>query len=120
MSRDPSPEVRHVVVQALGEIAATREAGKPPRSIVGQRAPTVDPIQPVSGEIRSRMVDALIESLETDEYQSIRTKAIRALGEVGDRRALPHLRRLAEQGTEEDVREARRALERIESFRKSG
>jgi len=120
MAHDPLPEVRHVVVQALGEIAATREEGKPPRSVVGRRAPTIDPIQPVSEEIRSRMVDALIESLEMDEYQSIRTKAIRALGEVRDERAIPHLERLVEQGSEEDVREARRVLEEIRSSRRSG
>ena len=116
MACDPSPEVRHVVVQALGEMGATREPGKPPRSIVGRRAPTVDPIRPVSDEVRRRIVDALIESLAPDEYQSIRTKAIRALGEIGDERALPALRRLVGQGTEEDVREARRAIESIQAF----
>jgi len=123
MSRDPSPEVRHVAVQALGQIAAARtvkeseavQTGGAAGTITKQRSPgqPVDRIAPVSERMRNNIIEALIVALDEDEYQSIRTKAIRALAEIGERRVIPHLERLQEQGTEDDQREARRALFRL-------
>lgn len=115
MADDPSPEARHVVVQALGEVATIRQRGEVEvlRGVQGRPAPTVDPIEPVAAEVRTRIVDLLIERLAPDEYQSIRTKAIRALEQIGDRRAIPPLERLREEGSEEDRRETRRALDEL-------
>lgn len=118
MAGDPSAEVRHVVVQALGEIAAARGGGEAvaaSRDDRGEGGEVADPIEEVSREMRARIVDVLIESLEADELQSIRTKAVRALGQIGERRAISHLERLREQGSEDDVREARWALDRLGS-----
>ena len=105
MVHDPSAEVRHVVVQALGEIAAA----KVPEGATADSTGT-DPIVPIGEELRGRIVELLLEKLDPDEHQSIRTKAIRALGGIGDERAVPALERLWEMGTEDDQREARRAL----------
>ena len=49
-----------------------------------------------------------------DSYQSIRTKAVRSLEQMGPPpSAAPALRRLAEGGTDEDRREAGRALDNL-------
>lgn len=105
MAHDPSAEVRHVVVQALGEIAAAKGS-----KAVAADSEGPEPIAPVGEELRGRLVELLLEKLDPDEYQSIRTKAIRALAESGDERAVPALERLRELGTEDDQREAQRAL----------
>jgi HEAT repeat protein len=122
MADDPSPEARHVVVQALGEVATIRERGdvEALRGVQGRPAPTVDPIEPVDAKVRVRIVDLLIERLAPDEYQSIRTKAIRALEQIGDRRAIPPLERLREEGSEEDRRETRRALDELQEAEAAG
>jgi len=122
MADDPSPEARHVVVQALGEVATIRERGdvEALRGVQGRPAPTVDPIEPVAEEVRARIVDLLIERLAPDEYQSIRTKAIRGLEQIGDRRAIPSLERLREEGSEEDRREVRRALDELRNAEVAG
>ena len=99
LSRDPSAEVRHVAVQALGQIAAGQAPG-------GAAA---------TGRLRGNIVEALIASLD-EPYQTIRTKAVRALGAVGDDKAEPHLLRLQERGDEEDRREAGLALEKIRAL----
>ncbi|MBT4499126.1 MAG: HEAT repeat domain-containing protein [Gemmatimonadetes bacterium] len=122
MADDPSPEARHVVVQALGEVATIRKRGdvEALRGVQGRPAPTVDPIEPVAAEVRTRIVDLLIERLVPDEYQSIRTKAIRGLEQIGDRRAIPPLERLREEGSEEDRREVRRALDELREEEAAG
>ena len=97
MSRDPSPEVRHVAVQALGHIAAGSAPGA----------------EEVSPRIRSSIVEALIVALDEADYQSIRTKAVRALEDIGDPRVIQHLERLRDAGTEDDRREAGGAIERL-------
>jgi HEAT repeat protein len=96
MTRDPSAKVRHVAVQALGQLAS----GRAPRA------------RPVSARTRENVVEALIASLE-EPMQTIRTKAIRSLEMMEAQRAAPHLRPLAESGTAEDRREAGRVLENL-------
>ena len=99
LSRDPSPEVRHVAVQALGQIAS----GRLPRPGVG----------PVEGGRRDLIVKALLDAI-AEPRQSIRTKAVRSLEMMEAAEAIPTLRVL-EHGTEEDRREARRVLESLQA-----
>ena len=77
MTRDPSAEVRHVAVQALGQIGSQQH--------VGDGGP--DPIHPISEGELDNVLEALIASLDENEVQSVRTKAVRALRVVGDARA---------------------------------
>ena len=91
MSLDPSAEVRYVAVQALGQIG---------------RAPLRRPA-------RNAIYEALLVALDADELQSIRSKAVHALAEVGDARAVPHLQRLMREGTEKDQIAARQALYKL-------
>ena len=91
MSVDPSNEVRYVAVQALGQIGQAQR-GKPARDAI---------------------YEALLVALDADELQSIRSKAIHALAEVGDKRAVPHLQRLMREGTEKDQIAARLALYKL-------
>ena len=91
MSVDPSNEVRYVAVQALGQIGS---ALRPARS-------------------QRHVYEALLVALDADELQSIRDKAVHALAEVGDERAVPHLQRLMREGTEEDQIAARLALYKL-------
>ncbi len=100
MSRDPSPEVRHVAVQSLGQIAT----GDAPNFVAE-----------VAEQTRNNIVEALLAALDESDYQSIRTKAVQALGAIGARRAVPHLLLLQRQGTAEDRRETRRILEGFEA-----
>ncbi len=88
MSLDPSDEVRYVAVQALGQIGRA----------------------PLSLPARNAIYEALLVALDADELQSIRSKAVHALVEVGDARAVPHLQRLMKEGTEKDQIAARQAL----------
>ncbi|MFH1567851.1 MAG: HEAT repeat domain-containing protein [Gemmatimonadota bacterium] len=97
MTRDPSDEVRYVAVQALGQLAT----GDTPRSV-----------GPVSERVRASIVEALVAELD-EPLQSIRTKAVRSLEQIGAPEAAPHLERLRSQGTAEDVREAGRVLEKL-------
>ena len=103
LSRDPSAEVRHVAVQALGQIGS------------GQHAPPVptDPIDPVGERMRNNIYEALLVALDADELQSIRIKAIRALLQIGDTRVVPQLEQLVREGTDKDKMEAQRALDRL-------
>lgn len=106
MAVDPSPDVRYVVVQALGELGAGgRESS--------YRRPPRDPIVQPSAALRDSLVTALLERLRPDEYQSIRTRTIRALGEMQAEEAVPALEELEASGTADDQREARRALVEI-------
>ena len=99
MSRDPSAKVRHVAVQALGHIAA----GSAPEAVdVGPR-------------MQASIVEALIAALDEGAYQSIRTKAVKALESIGDPVSLPHLQRLHDTGSEEDRREAGRVIQKLEA-----
>ena len=91
MSLDPSNEVRYVAVQALGQIGSA-----------SQRWPA-----------RNAIYEALLVALDADELQSIRDKAVHALAEVGDERAVPHLQRLMREGTEKDQIAARLALYKL-------
>ena len=91
MSLDPSNEVRYVAVQALGQIGSA-----------AQRRPA-----------RNAIYEALLVALDADELQSIRSKAVQALAEVGDKRAVPHLQRLMREGTEKDQIAARLALYKL-------
>ena len=96
LAGDREAEVRHVAVQTLGQAAV----GRAPRSP-----------GPLAGAERAAVEEALVVALG-DSYQSIRTKAVRALEQMGPPPgAAPALRRLAEGGTDEDRREAGRALE---------
>ena len=98
MSRDAAPEVRHVAVQALGQIAvgdAPRAQGK------------------ASERLRGHIVEALIVGLH-ESHQAVRTKAVRALGLIGGQKAVLHLERLSNTGTVEDKREAGLSLEKIQ------
>ena len=99
MTRDPSARVRHVAVQALGQLAS----GRAPRAT------------PVSERTRDNVVEALIAALE-EPMQTIRTKAIRSLEMMEARRAAPYLRPLAESGTPEDRREAGRVLNGLQEL----
>lgn len=99
LSRDPNAEVRHVAVQALGQIVSGSAPG-------GEAA---------TGRVRNNIIEALIAALD-EPYQTIRTKAIRALGAVGESRVETHLQRLQGQGDEEDRREAGLALEKIRAL----
>jgi len=98
LSRDPSAKVRHVAVQALGQIAM----GEVPRSP-----------GPAAGRDRGNIVEALLAALDETSYQSIRTKAVRALEKIRAPEAIPHLERLQRDGTEEDRRESTRVLEEL-------
>ena len=97
MSRDPAAEVRHVAAQALGHIAV----GSAPHA------------EEVSSRMRDNIIEALSVALDEVDYQSIRTKAVKALEQIGDPRVIPHLERLHQQGSEEDKRETRRVLEKL-------
>ena len=97
MSRDQAPEVRHVAVQSLGQIAV----GSAPE------APEI------SARVRDNVLEALIAALDEVDYQSIRSKAVKALEQIGDPRVIPHLERLHQEGSEEDQRETRRVLEKL-------
>ncbi len=99
LSRDPSAEVRHVAVQALGQMGA----GLVPRSA-----------GPLSGQDRSNTIEALVAALD-EPYQSIRTKAVRSLEQIGAPEATQALHRLHAEGTEEDQRETRRVLESLDA-----
>ena len=98
MSRDPSAEVRHVAVQALGQIAAGEAPGA--EAVVSQR-------------VRDNIFEALIAALDEPAYQTIRIKAVRALEQLADPRLVPYLEHLAAKGSEEDQREANRVLEKF-------
>ena len=104
LSRDPSPEVRHVAVQALGQIGSGQHV--PPEGI--------DPIAPVGERMRNNIYEALLVALDADELQSIRIKAVRALLQVGDTRVVPQLQQLLREGTDKDKIEAQRALDRLD------
>ncbi len=104
LSRDPSPEVRHVAVQALGQIGSGQHA--PPEGI--------DPIAPVGERMRNNIYEALLVALDADELQSIRIKAVRALLQVGDTRVVPQLQQLLREGTDKDKIEAQRALDKLD------
>ena len=98
LAGDQQAKVRHVAVQTLGQAAV----GRAPRSP-----------GPLAGAERAAVEEALVASLR-DSYQSIRTKAVRALEQMGPPpSAAPALRRLAEGGTDEDRREAGRALDNL-------
>jgi HEAT repeat protein len=104
LSRDPSPKVRHVAVQALGQIGAGKHV--PPEGI--------DAIAPVAERMRERIVEALLVALDGHEIQSIRTKAVRALAEIGSARTVKPIGKLARGGSDEDRQEARRALDKLQ------
>jgi HEAT repeat protein len=106
MSEDASAVVRHVAVQALGELGMVAQ-GRAPR---GQPR---DPFVRSTPEQLEAMVTALLQRLGADENQSVRTKAIRALGDIRHERAVPALTRLQRDGTPDDHREVRRALNAI-------
>ena len=91
MSLDPADEVRYVAVQALGQIGRTL----------------------LSPSARNAVYEALLVALDADELQSIRSKAVYALAELGDVRAVPHLQRLMKEGTEKDQIAARQALYKL-------
>ena len=103
MSRDPSAEVRHVAVQALGQIGSGQHAPPAPK----------DPIVPVGEKLREEIYQTLLVALDPDELQSIRIKAMRALVQLRDMRAIPHLEQRAREGTDKERLEARRALDKL-------
>lgn len=91
MALDPSDEVRYVAVQALGQMG---------RASLGRSD-------------RNAIYEALLGALDADELQSIRSKAVHALAEVGDERAVPHLQRLMREGREKDRIAVRPALYKL-------
>ena len=93
LTGDYSPEVRHVAVQALGNMGA----GVGPRS------------SPATSRVKDNIVEALVAALD-DDLQSIRTKSVRSLEMMEAGPAAMPLQWLAQRGTEEDKREARRVL----------
>jgi len=97
LTRDPTAEVRYVAVQALGQLAAGDAPGAP---------------EPLEGSELASAVEALLAQLD-EPFQSIRTKVVRALEQIGASQAVPHLERLRRDGTPEDVREATRVLEKL-------
>ncbi|MBT3346260.1 MAG: HEAT repeat domain-containing protein [Gemmatimonadetes bacterium] len=97
LSRDPAAEVRHVAVQALGQAGAGLVPGS---------------AGPLSGQERANVVEALVAALD-EPFQSIRTKAVRSLEQIGAPEAATALHRLRAVGTEVDRREARRVLESL-------
>ena len=97
LSRDPSDKVRHVAVQALGQIGA----GVVPRSP-----------GPATGRERDNIVEALVAALD-EPLQSIRTKAVRSLEMMEERRVVAALERLRQTGTAEDSTETSRVLEKL-------
>ena len=103
LSRDHAAEVRHVAVQALGHIGSGRHAPPEPKDLIA----------PVDERMRNNIYEALLVALDADELQSIRIKAIRALVQIGDGRAVPHLQRIVREGTEKERLEANRALEKL-------
>ena len=103
LSRDHAAEVRHVAVQALGHIGSGRHAPPEPKDLIA----------PVDERMRNNIYEALLVALDADELQSIRIKAIRALVQIGDGRAVPHLQRIVREGTEKERLEAKRALEKL-------
>ena len=98
LGADPAPEVRHVVVQALGQILT----GVAPNA------------QPVGPGTREQIFTVLVDALDEANFKSIRAKAMRALGQSGDQRAVPHLKRMLREGDEADRREADWALEQLQ------
>jgi len=103
MANDPSSEVRHVVIQALGQMA----------SGVHTKPVGADPIESLTVSQRESIIQVLSQSLSVDELQSIRTKAVRALASIGGEPAKAFIGRLRDRGTEEDQKEARRALGKL-------
>jgi HEAT repeat protein len=104
LSRDPAPEVRHVAIQALGQI------------LTGV-APNSEPVGPTT---RDRIFAILVDALGEPDFKSIRAKAMRALGQIGDRRAIPHLQRMLGAGDDSDRREAGWALEQLQRVGQAG
>jgi HEAT repeat protein len=103
LSRDPSPEVRHVAVQALGQIGSGKHVVPP----------GIDSIQTVSARARDNIIEALLVAFDASELQSIRTKAVRALTEIGGARVVEPIEKLARGGSDEDQLEAQRALDKL-------
>jgi len=103
MANDPSSEVRHVAIQALGQMA----------SGVHIKPAGADPIVSLTDSQRESIVRVLSQSLSVDELQTIRTKALRALASIGGETAKDFIGKLSERGTEEDRKEARRALAKL-------
>ena len=68
---------------------------------------------PLHRPARDAIYEALVVALDAAELQSIRSKAVHALAEVGDERAVPHLQRLMKEGTEKDQTAARQALYKL-------
>jgi HEAT repeat protein len=102
LAADPSADVRYLIVQLLEQLASgayRRALGDLPQ------------------ETRDRVATALM-SLLGDSAQSIRTHAIRALGQSGDARAIAMLKKLSTSGTKEDQIEAAMALKRLQSAAK--
>ena len=103
LSHDPSAEVRHVAVQALGQIGSGQHALPAPKDLIA----------PVGDELREEIYQALLVVLDPDELQSIRIKAIRALVQLRDARAIPHIKQRAREGTDKEQLEAQRALDKL-------
>ncbi|MEE3235589.1 MAG: HEAT repeat domain-containing protein [Candidatus Latescibacterota bacterium] len=103
MAEDPSSEVRHVAIQALGQMASGKHV----------KSAGADSIVSLTVAQRQSVVGVLLESLSVDELQSIRTKAVRALALIGDEQAEDFIEKLFEGGTKEDKIEARRALAKL-------
>lgn len=99
MAKDPSADVRHVAVQALGQAAV----GDTPR-----------PGPKLTDDEQQRTIETLVATLD-EPIQTIRTKAVRALEKLGPPpEARSVLIRMLAKGTVEDQREARRVLEALQ------
>jgi HEAT repeat protein len=63
--------------------------------------------------MRNNIYETLLVALDADELESIRIKAMRALVQVGDARAVPHLQRLLRGSSDKGRIEAQRALDKL-------
>lgn len=86
LARDTAPRARFVAVQALGEIQ--------------------DP------EREAQIFETLVDALN-DPYESVRVKAVRSLGKIGDQRAVPPLTELFISTAGEDRIAAGEVLEEL-------
>ncbi len=99
LAADPSADVRYLIAQLLEQLASgayRRALGDLPQ------------------ETRDRVAIALM-GLLGDSAQSIRTHAMRGLGQSGYTRAIAALKPLSASGTEEDKTESATALARLQA-----
>lgn len=113
--RDTNKEKRRTAVMKLGMVGGDQAI----RALIGAVQNDYEDLivraraAMMLGNLRDpRAVDPLIRALEAPGYQTP-LQAAEALGKIGDRRAIPFLRTLAESGTDKTRSAALAALERL-------